>query len=50
MIIKIEKFDLIHNKIDNITESIEDLKQEMSMAHGKTDESLRFKRKFIQST
>ena len=37
-----KEFDLIHNKIDNITKSIEDLKQEMSMAHGKTDESLRF--------
>ena len=33
---------LKHNKIDNITKSIEDLKQEMSVAHGKTDESLRF--------
>lgn len=28
--------------MDNITKSIDDLKQEMSMAHGKTDESLRF--------
>ena len=37
-----KEFDLIHNKIDNITKSIEDLKQEMSLAHGKTDESLRF--------
>ena len=37
-----KEFDLIHNKIDNITKSIEDLKQEMSVAHGKTDESLRF--------
>ena len=37
-----KEFDLIHNKIDNITKSIEDLKQEMSVAHCKTDESLRF--------
>ena len=37
-----KEFDLIHNKIDNITKSIDDLKQEMSVAHGKTDESLRF--------
>ena len=37
-----KEFDLIHNKIDNITKSIEDLKQEMSVAHGKTDESLMF--------
>ena len=37
-----KEFDLIHNKIDNITKSIEDLKEDMSMAHGKTDESLSF--------
>ena len=37
-----KEFELIHNKIDNITKSIEDLKQEMTMSHGKTDESLRF--------
>ena len=37
-----KEFDLIHNKIDNITKSIEDLKQEMSVAYCKTDESLRF--------
>ena len=37
-----KEFELIHNKIDNITKSIEDLKHDMSMAHGKTDESLRF--------
>jgi hypothetical protein len=37
-----KEFDIIHNKIDNITKSIDDLKKGMSMAHGKTDESLRF--------
>ena len=37
-----KEFDLIHNKIDNITKSIEDLKEDMSMAHGKTDASLSF--------
>ena len=37
-----KEFELIHNKIDNITKSIDDLKHEMAMAHGKTDESLRF--------
>mgnify|MGYP003971844267 FL=1 len=37
-----KEFELIHNKIDNITKSIDDLKQEMTMSHGKTDESLRF--------
>ncbi len=37
-----KEFDLIHNKIDGITKSIDDLKHDMSMAHGKTDESLSF--------
>ena len=37
-----KEFELIHNKIDYITKSVEDLKHDMSMAHGKTDESLRF--------
>ena len=37
-----KEFELIHNKIDNITKSIEDLKQEMTMSPGRTDESLRF--------
>tara|TARA_R100000664_G_C2747742_1_gene135220 strand:- start:255 stop:686 length:432 start_codon:yes stop_codon:yes gene_type:complete len=36
------EFDLIHNKIDHITQSIEDLKVEMETAHQKTDESLSF--------
>ena len=36
------EFDLIHNKIDNITQSIDELKQEMDRAHIKTDESLSF--------
>jgi|TARA_B100000686_G_scaffold182336_1_gene189350 hypothetical protein len=37
-----KEFDLIHNKIDDIKSDIDELKQSMSMAHGKTDESLRF--------
>jgi hypothetical protein len=37
-----KEFDIIHNKIDNITKSVEELKYDMSMAHGKTEESLRF--------
>ena len=37
-----KEFDIIHNKIDNITKSVDELKHDMSMAHGKTDESLRF--------
>ena len=36
------EFDLIHNKIDNITQSIEDMKTEMDKAHGKVDENLKF--------
>ena len=36
------EFDLIHNKIDHITQSIDELKQEMETAHSKTDESLSF--------
>ena len=36
------EFDLIHNKIDHITQSIDELKQEMETAYTKTDESLSF--------
>ena len=36
------EFDLIHNKIDHITQSIDELKHEMEAAHSKTDESLSF--------
>ena len=37
-----KEFDLIHNKIDTIQKNIDELKQEMSSAHSKTDESLSF--------
>jgi len=37
-----KEFDLIHNKIDQIKEDIDDLKQTMNQAHSKTDESLSF--------
>ena len=37
-----KEFDLIHNKIDNITQSIDELKSEMDKAHIKTDDSLSF--------
>ena len=37
-----KEFDIIHNKIDNIQKDIEDLKNEMSKAHNKTDEGLSF--------
>ena len=37
-----KEFDLIHNKIDQITKSIDELKQDMETAHTKTDEGLSF--------
>ena len=37
-----KEFDIIHNKIDNLTNSIEELKDEMVKAHSKTEESLSF--------
>ena len=37
-----KEFDLIHEKIDNIKDDIKDMKHDMSMAHGKTEESLKF--------
>ena len=37
-----KEFDLIHNKIDTIQKNIDELKQEMSVAYNKTDESLSF--------
>lgn len=37
-----KEFELIHNKIDDIKSDIDEMKESMSMAHGKTEESLRF--------
>ena len=37
-----KEFELIHEKIDNIKDDIDEIKSSMSMAHGKTEESLRF--------
>ena len=37
-----KEFELIHNKIDDIKKDIDEMKHEMSMAHGKSEESLRF--------
>tara|TARA_B100000287_G_scaffold19880_1_gene19885 strand:- start:4568 stop:4855 length:288 start_codon:yes stop_codon:yes gene_type:complete len=37
-----KEFDLIHNKIDNITQSLDELKAEMNTAHQKVDENLSF--------
>ena len=36
------EFELIHEKIDNIKSDIDDIKKDMSTAHGKTEESLKF--------
>ena len=37
-----KEFELIHEKIDNIKEDLKEMKYDMSMAHGKSEESLRF--------
>ena len=37
-----KEFELIHNKIDNITSSLDELREEMDKAHQKIDENLRF--------
>ena len=37
-----KEFDLIHTKIDNITQSIDEMKEDMYKAHQKVDENLRF--------
>ena len=37
-----KEFELIHEKIDNIKEDLKDMKNDMSMAHDKTEETLRF--------
>ena len=37
-----KEFDLIHNKIDNLTQSMDELKLDMDKAHTSTDDNLRF--------
>ena len=37
-----KEFELIHSKIDDIKKDIDEMKHDMSMAHGKSEESLRF--------
>ena len=37
-----KEFELIHNKIDSITSSRDELREEMDKAHQKVDENLRF--------
>ncbi len=37
-----KEFDLIHNKIDNLTQSIDEMKTDMDKAHGKVNENLSF--------
>ena len=37
-----KEFELIHNKIDDIKKDIDEMKHEMTMAHGKNNQNLRF--------
>ena len=37
-----KEFDLIHNKVDNLTQSLSEMKLDMDKAHEKTGESLKF--------
>jgi|TARA_R110000782_G_scaffold114964_1_gene205082 hypothetical protein len=37
-----KEFDMIHGKMDDIKKDIDDLKNSMAVAHGKTDEALSF--------
>ena len=37
-----KEFELIHSKMDSITQSIDDLRLEMDKAHQKVDENLSF--------
>ena len=37
-----KEFELIHNKIDNITQSIEDMKTEMDKAHQEVSTDIKF--------
>jgi hypothetical protein len=35
-----KEFDIIHTKMDDIKKDIDEMKHDMSMAHGRTEESL----------
>jgi len=37
-----KEFDLIHNKIDNLTQGMDELKLDMDKAHSKVDDNLSF--------
>lgn len=37
-----QDLELVHYRLDEMEKKIDELKYDMSMAHGKTDESLRF--------
>ena len=37
-----KEFDIIHTKMDDIKKDIDEMKHDMSMAHGRTEESLKF--------
>ena len=37
-----KEFDIIHTNMDDIKKDIDEMKHDMSMAHGRTEESLKF--------
>jgi hypothetical protein len=37
-----KEFDLIHNKVDNLTQSIDEMKLDMDKAHNKVADDLKF--------
>ena len=37
-----KEFDIIHTKMDDIKKDIDEMEHDMSMAHGRTEESLKF--------
>ena len=37
-----KEFDIIHTKMDDIKKDIDEMKHDMSMAHGRTEESLNY--------
>ena len=39
-----KEFDIIHTKMDDIKKDIDEMKHDMSMAHGRTEESLKFQK------
>jgi hypothetical protein len=37
-----KEFDLIHNKVDNLTQSLDEMKLDMDKAHNKVSDDLKF--------